>query len=444
MAFFLPCMKNRKLKFTAVGLAAMLCACAGVPSYKGIETPMAEGDFERAAEKVEKSAGSYSKRSALVYFMDRLITTHLAGQYRASNRYAEKSHRLIDDLYTRSISGEAGTWLLNDSSRDYRGEHFEQIMVHLFSLINYGALGDPEEALVEARRADLKFREHARRHGENAPYSEDALMRWLAAVMYEAEGERDDAFLDYKKTLQAFQNYSKQFGTAVPDQAVADAQRMAGRLRETAALKKIKADFPTARERPRQEGDADLVVIVYEGLAPKKVSDRWSIPLADDAGNMQYFSLAYPRMVAGPPVMDRAFAEVGEGLPVNLELFEDIQAIAIADLNDRLGRIKAKAIARAAAKFKVGQSIQDNQESLGKKALASLFTNLYSLASEQADIRSWRTLPARIHVARLRLKEGQYPVRLRMQRIGGKEELRDFGVVQLAAGRPAFLHASLY
>ena len=55
--------------------------------------------------------------------------------------------------------------------------------------------------------------------------------------------------------------------------------------------------------------------------------------------------------------------------------------------------------------------------------------SLYNVFSEQPDLRSWQTLPARIRVARLIVKPGAYEVS------AGSESL---GQVTLGAGEKKF------
>ena len=55
--------------------------------------------------------------------------------------------------------------------------------------------------------------------------------------------------------------------------------------------------------------------------------------------------------------------------------------------------------------------------------------SIYNLVSERADLRSWQTLPAHIHIARLFVEPGEYAL------VVGREDL---GMVRLAAGEKKF------
>ena len=421
----------------------LLAGCASAPSYKVLDGMLARGEFDKAVAKVENQSKAYSSRSKLIYAMDRLMTAHLAGRYDESAEWAQKAHVLIEELYTISLSGEALTWLVNDGNQDYRGEHFEQIMVHLFGLLNYAAQGNPEEALVESRRAELKFKERERRFGSTGRYNEDALMRWTSALMYEAQGELHDALLDYRKSLDAYKSYPAAFGVNTPRQAVADVLRLADKLKENDILKQVKGDFPEVETPAWDKNSADVIVLVYDGQLPSKVSMHWDVPVSGK-GYAQYFSVAYPAFQKGKSVLKGARVISAQGTETPLEIFGNLEAIAVADLEDRMLGIKTKAIARGLAKFQAAKAIQENQDSDGKKLLAALVTNVFTLATEQADTRSWHTLPGRIWAAKLKVEPGLQDIQLEIQLKDGKSITKAFDGVEAIKGKPLVLITPVY
>ena len=76
--------------------------------------------------------------------------------------------------------------------------------MNVYLALNFAAQGLPDEALVEARKVDLKLKEYARQYeGKNA-YQEDAFARYLSGILYESTGEINDAFIAYKKAYEAY------------------------------------------------------------------------------------------------------------------------------------------------------------------------------------------------------------------------------------------------
>ncbi len=124
------------------------------------------------------------------------------------------------------------------------------------------------------------------------------------------------------------------------------------------------------------------------------------------------------------------------------KVLENITEIAKKDLEDRIGRITAKAAARAATKYLLSQTIRKEVEDRGQTArvLTDLGTNLFSILTEQADTRSWQTLPGQIQMARLLLPPGTYDLEVRYLNGQGQEIGREvFGVVSVKASEKKFL-----
>ena len=88
--------------------------------------------------------------------------------------------------------------------------------------------------------------------------------------------------------------------------------------------------------------------------------------------------------------------------------------IEIENLEDRVARITAKAIVRATAKYLAAHEIRKiAKENKLLQIITDLGTNLFSVLSEQADKRSWRTLPGQIHTARFAVPPGSYTIEVK-------------------------------
>jgi hypothetical protein len=93
-------------------------------------------------------------------------------------------------------------------------------------------------------------------------------------------------------------------------------------------------------------------------------------------------------------------------------------------------------------KYLIERKQQENIEKEYGPTSAAIFTlasNIYNVYSEQADLRSWQSLPAEIRVARLSLTPGQY--RLRMDHLAGSGKVVDtaeLGERDLCSGKTYF------
>jgi hypothetical protein len=427
-------------------LILAFAGCASAPRYEALEANLNAGRYEAAAQSLKGDEKRYGANARLLYYFDCLWAEHLAGHYAQSNEFVEKANALIDELYTKSVSKEALAFLGNDMSLPYQGENFERVMLHIVGMLNYARLGDVDAALVESRRADERMKQYVAKFGKDKiVYQQDALARYLSAALYELEGgqQLSDAYLDYKKTDEAFGLYGKAYGTPYPKLLEKDLLRMADGLGESEEYSKFSKRFSGEASTPlkslkRDKGE--VIVLLYEGLAPVKISENVSLPMALRDGTRQYFSMAFPHFVARQQAYSDAWLQDDQGQTTQFELFQDITNIAIRDLKDRVGLITVKAIARATVKFQAARAIQAEAKKAGGAAelFAFLGTNIYGVVSEQADTRSWRTLPSRILLARLAMEPGKHHLKLS---VGKGDHSSDILLenVDVQAGKKVFL-----
>ncbi|MCK5571505.1 MAG: hypothetical protein KAJ12_02040, partial [Bacteroidetes bacterium] len=96
-------------------------------------------------------------------------------------------------------------------------------------------------------------------------------------------------------------------------------------------------------------------------------------------------------------------------------LVEDVNALAAQSLEDRLGLIYLKSGGRAILKFLAAETAKaeikkgDNEMA---NILGSIAVDILVSATEQADLRCWRTLPAEFQMARMNLEPGEYRLKI--------------------------------
>jgi hypothetical protein len=441
---------NPKRAFSLLaGLLLLVAGCAVLP-YVKVESALRRGALDEARAALTQGEKQYGEKARLLYLFDQTSLAHYAGDWAASNQSVEAANKLIDELYTKSLTAEAASFLVNDMSRAYTGENFERVLLNVMGMINYAGLGDRDSALVEARRADERLKQYAQSVGEDkVGYREDALARYLSAFLYEGGTRQElwDAYIDYKKADQAFDLYAQLYATPKPAQLKADLQRLAEGLGEKEDLERWRERDGEQRYRSLSEtrkDRAEVLVLLYDGLAPVKVSKALNVPVKLEDGTQQYFQLALPDFeVRAEPVPDAKLV-AGPRL-TKFELFEDVNAIAVRDLRDRAGLITAKATARALVKFQAARAVQKKARESGGAAelLAVLGTNLFTVLSEQADIRSWRTLPGRIWLARQSVQPGKRGMKILLSQ-GGEERLIDLGEQDLQPGEKRVLVKTLF
>jgi len=112
---------------------------------------MVNYDCVAATEYIENNKKDYGSNRELLFLLDAGMINMLCGNYEKSNAYFHRAEILAEELWTKSITRESASFLLNDYTIPYSGEDFERALINLFSSINYLQLGQLDESLVEVR-----------------------------------------------------------------------------------------------------------------------------------------------------------------------------------------------------------------------------------------------------------------------------------------------------
>ena len=428
-------------------LLLFLSSCAPpVRHYTRINNYLYQGQYSEADSVLEKSKGVYGIRNSVLYYLDRAMVLHLAGRYAESNAFLERAESRMEDLYTKSVTSEAGAMLTNDNLLPYEGEDFEKVMVNVIGALNYVYLHQWDDALVEARKVDHKLNTLNDKYEKKNVYKEDAFARYLSGLLYEVKYEYNDAFIAYRKAYETYGVYEQDYGTGVPPPLPGDLLRLTDSLHldeEYNYYSNIFSDTSWVTQ-DQMTRDGEIIFISLDGHAPVKTDYFIDAPVPDSKGGIYHLRIALPKFVIQPDELEyvevKLFDSAGSVASQEMFLAEDIAAIAVKDLEDRIGRITAKAIARAAAKYlaslEVRKQVKDDPFA---DFLVKLGTNIYTIASEQADKRSWQTLPAQIRMARLAVPPGSYT--LVAEYYGGNHRLlmKKSYPVTVQAGEKTFL-----
>lgn len=414
--------------------------------YVQVDDRLAQQQYAEADSLVERHKAQYGERNAVLYDLDRAMTLHLAGRYAESNTYLHAAETRMDQLYTKSLTAETGAMFTNDNLLSYEGEDFEKVMVNVTSALNYVYLGQWDEALVEARKVDHKLNLFNDRYAKKNIYKEDAFARYLTGILYEAKGEINDAFIAYRKSYETYQDYQKDYGTPLSPTLPRDLLRVTEALGLAEEHQAYREKFQDTRWPPQKEfgRQGELIFISLDGRSPFKEDFFIDAPIPDGQGGIYLLRVALPRFVPQPT--DVAYAEVhligpqGAVASQRTFLMEDITAIAKKNLEDRIGRITAKAIARATAKFVAAREIRKKaKDNPLTQFLTDVGTNVYSIVSEQSDKRSWRTLPGQIRMVRLPVSPGSYTVAVEYYTFDQRLITRKTDEVAIQAGEKKFL-----
>ncbi len=399
-----------------------LTGCASFNFYKKIDTAILSGNFTEADQIIEQEKNKYAGEHEILYYFDKGAILQMAGDYAGSTAQLNNAELKIESLYTKSVTKELSSYFTNDMSLPYEGEDFEQVMVHIMKGLNFMYKGDFDGALVEARKVNHRLNLLSDRYEGKNIYKEDAFARYLSAIAYEAKGEMNNAFIAYKKALSVYNDYQNLYGTPVPENLKSELLRAADGVKFYDEIDEFQKEWGSKVyfEKYRdfiQKGE--VVFIIYDGMAPYKISKHIDFPVKEKDKIAYYVKVAFPKFVARENIVSGAQININD-MTVNSFLAEDITLIAIKTLENKNFLIEAKAVARAIAKYQMARVVSDD----GKNKLLGFAANIFNVATEQADTRSWRTLPSRFHIMRVCLKPGQYNLKLTLNLIkGGVREM---------------------
>ncbi|HKB15451.1 MAG TPA: hypothetical protein VKF62_05265, partial [Planctomycetota bacterium] len=254
----------------------------------------------------------------------------------------------------------------------------------------------------------------------------NAFARWVGGLVYEGLGQAEDAALDYRAALEK-----------APECGLVrrDLRRMA-RILGRADLAEGLEEEPPASEPAWDPGNGEVVCVYACGLGPIKEPIEIPVPTVHTATK-----IAVPRFVRRENPAVRLRVVLRGRVVAETELVEDLEETAIRNLQDRIARITAKAVARAAAKGAAGEVLAANRRDPEDAFLVGFLFSIFNFASEQADLRSWLTLPANFQAARFEVPPGRHD--LVLQLIGGNGEVlntRPVEAVEVRAGRRVFLN----
>ncbi len=479
---------------------------------------------ERYAEAIselkrQREAGKLRDKDAVLYDIQMAMLLHLNGEFEKSNRRLDQAERRMDELFTKSLTTEASSYLTNDNALPYEGEDFEKVMVNIIGALNYVFLQQWNEALVEMRKVDHKLNVYSDKYkkkasfrltkkalrylepqihskaafakwekledlrfptqddflnaakeatgkelreplrsavlnlAEESIYREDAFARYLSGILYEALGEENDAFIAYRKAYATYQSYQKDYDTPVPVRLKQDLLRVTRSLGLTAEYQEYRKAFPEITELSEKVlgTQGELVFISYNDLSPVKVQHTVRIPVPVGT-RVDLMKMAFPRFAVRSNQV--AYAEMiltsatGEMLSQQTFEVENIEAIAIKDLDDRIGRIRAKAIARATAKFVAVKSAEKGAKrvlgTFGGFAAGSAGSTVVNI-SERIDKRSWRLLPGNIHLGRFLALPGVYQLSIQYyskdKQLLGRQDYRD---IRMETGKKTFIRSRFF
>lgn len=359
------------------------------------------------------------------FLLNRGILNFYLGNLAASRADLAVAVHKMESLRASSVTENLAAVSTNETLRSYTGTPTDQVMVHVLLALAYLCEGDLEGARVEILQSQVAMQRLAKADGTSGQL---AVARFVAGIIYELNREWDDALISYRQAYDILNARNEMIPLALQDSLLLLTRRQ-GLQDEYRQFKQVFGrDVDGAVDQP------EIFVLYLDGVVSSKTEARLSVVAGQHA---QLISVVVPRY---PPVRHVHWplqVQVGAQRETTA-VIENLDTRAREDLADEMATIMAAATARAVAKYNLVNEAQN------KSQLGGLLANIATIATEQADVRSWNMLPATIQVARLRVPEGvavQLPERAEPIPAGVQRALgrgRD-GVLVVSALSPVLL-----
>ena len=345
------------LRATLLCSMVLLQACATSGALSVARDQFRHGSAQEALQTL--SEAHVSRRDRLLLYLDRGLVAQAAGEFSTSIAAFDSALRLVDELDYVSLRDQSSALLTSDWATRYSGEYSERLWIHTFQMLNFLLINDPQSAAVEARRAVAIYDEHG------DILKQDVFTRAVMALSFAAAGQNDSASVEYRR---------------------------------------LQEDFGTSLERPLGRDESELVLFVASGFIQPKLPGDLFIDI-----NARISFPYYPEAISQRPVI--RIEQDGEALSL---IRSDTQLLRLSSesLAERGKRIAARQALRVATKYSVSEAISEQDE------LAGGIAKLIFLALEQADTRSWETLPAWLTLIRTPLPPGSHTLQLQISEGG--------------------------
>ncbi|MCH7777049.1 MAG: hypothetical protein IH878_11005, partial [Gemmatimonadetes bacterium] len=405
------------------------------------------------------------------------------GRFAASNVALQEAERLAEERYTKSITQNIAAFIVSDNVLDYYPSALEWSMIYYYGMMNYLRLGNVEEALVEARKANALLRRYAN-DNPGRSFTNPAAVQYIAGMLQWAAGEDNDAMVSLRQSLGAYEEYEERFGVAPPQPVLEDVIRVASDLGfDDVADRTRAAYFEGVEFAEESRGTGELLVLIENGFVAHRAEEKLYIPVLQEEKDSVLHGDAGSAVIAAARVLVRTLVVMNElsrrgvdyprhedgviiataGSAVGLELISvawpsyqlearraaavrvsvgdersftpalllDLSAIAVRDFEETKPTIMLRMVARGLLK----EAAVTAAEAAGEDAagevggfLGRVVSRAFAVATERADTRNWSILPCELLLARFHLPPGKHRLRISFDGLNGRRDLLEFDV----------------
>lgn len=390
--------------------------------YTAPERALAETGQPDEALKALSAKAEEAELDPLLVAVDRGGILHRAGRYRESAGVLNEAARLADERETVSLSEELF------GRAPWRMGTLERQALHAINALNYLQLGEPDEAVVEARltdslhlqaRIEAHHREAFERSIHFAGFDETVRVylerlvigRYISGLAHELAGNEDSAFIDYYDALLI----SRQAPPGAPAHVahVIPWLLREGERLQRPELSQLRAWYPEAK--PAEPAEGELVVIIEAGRIPERVIEK--------VGDYGYWTVGAREWSRARARVEIASQDGGEARVHVAETVTSLENLLL-----RRGGLGALTDTERSESLAVNTGVFFTYLLLPPVGATLLIKRVYESTIRMGQ--GWLTLPAEFQVVRRALTPGRQNITVRLG------EARWSGEVRIESGKP--------
>lgn len=393
------------------------------------------GEWSRAASAAKAVAGDGTKTTFVLDQLElgaaQLAASEVDGSAEAFAQAWSRMSELGGPDNRKTIDALAAV-ALNDRVMPYLGMSYDRVMCCTYQALLALSVSDQETARVMLKRAQFaqedaerRFSKQISKASEKIASEYEDVRRAEASAEFqqgyeEVYGTLEDRFSPYEGWTNPFTDWLTAIVLLGLDETASDRNRAIDLLRRVRGTigsnENVDSDIALAQTN---SVSGYVWVVVESGMAPMRVERRFEIPAF--VLEMPYIGLALPELVDVPGGI-RSFTVQGEPSSVVC----DLGSIISHEFAARLPLITRRAIAstffKAAATLAANLAAKESGKEWAE-ILSILGTNIYGQLTLAADLRTWRTLPRQILIARSPIPPD------RRIRLGGLGELKTVDLI---------------
>mgnify|MGYP005850869155 CR=1 FL=1 len=419
--------RKRHLHHPPVLLALLTVAALGVgckETYQkrvgGFMASYRSGQFEQAAVLATATADAKQKDpAAILWRLEQGTALRTAGDYEASNAAFAMAEAKMDAERAKggiAATAEVATLVVTADARPYLGTDYDRIMTNTYQALNNLELGEMDNAAAQLIRAYDRQKEavieNAKRIEKAEKEAKDkGVDTQRASGDPKLQHQLDENFPDIDK-WKVYANYVNPYAEFLQglyftmggedgsdrERGLLSFQRVAGMAPDNT---QVSVDLALAEAIAQGNPPPALTYVIFEtGTAPRRESVRIDLPLFV-ATRVDYVGVAFPKLNFNDNFASQLVVTAG-GEAVPTQLLCDMDGVIYTEFKNRLPEEVTRALISAGIKSGGAYAASEATRSDAvANAAVRIGMSLYNFATNEADTRTWHTLPKQVQYARL-------------------------------------------